>query len=196
MGVVTEVAGQTPAAGSRADDPPSGGWGVVGGVLLAFGAHEVGHVAFNVVFDADPGVKRITVEGLPFFAITHANPLSRRREYAVAAAGLWVQHALDEWVLSRYPGVRRTRAPVKKGILAFDAVASALYAGAALARRGPPERDTRAMAAALDLDERWVGVLVALPLALDVVRYLDPGARWAAWSSRGVKAGLVLLVLR
>jgi hypothetical protein len=31
---------------------------------------------------------------------------------------------------------------------------------------------------------------------LDAFRYFRPDAKWAAWSSRGVKAGMVLLVIR
>lgn len=195
--VAAGAAAQAPTAERAAEDRTSGdAWRFLGGSLLAFGAHELGHVGLNLVFGADPGVKPITVAGLPFFAVTHARPLSRRREYAVAASGLWVQHALDEGILSSRSDIRRAHAPLRKGMLAFDALASALYVGAALARRGPPERDTRTMAATLDLDERWVAVLVAAPLALDLVRYVHPEARWAAWSSRGAKVGLVLLVLR
>jgi hypothetical protein len=194
LGGLAPAWAQSPATPRPADEAHSA-WRAAGGALLAFGAHELGHLAFNVVFDADPGVKALTVGGLPFFAITHAKPLSRRREYAVAASGLWVQHLLDEAILSHAPGVRRVHAPLRKGILAFDAAASLVYTGAALARTGPPERDTRTMAATLGVDERWVGVLVALPLVFDAVRYVDPGARWAVWSSRGAKAGLVLLLL-
>ncbi len=196
LGAAVPVRGQAAAGESRSGGAGSDGWRLAGGALVAFGAHELGHVAFTVVFDAEPGVKRITAAGLPFFAITHAKPLSRRREYAVAASGLWVQHAFDEAILSHRPGLRRLHAPVRKGVLAFDAVASALYVGAALARKGPAERDTRTMAVTLALDERWVGLLLAAPLALDAVRYLDADARWAVWSSRAVKAGLVLLVVR
>jgi hypothetical protein len=31
---------------------------------------------------------------------------------------------------------------------------------------------------------------------LDGWRYFHPDARWAAWASRGVKAGMLLLLLR
>ena len=38
--------------------------------------------------------------------------------------------------------------------------------------------------------------MVLAPAVLDAIRYVNPGADWAAWSSRGVKIGLVLLVLK
>ena len=49
------------------------------------------------------------------------------------------------------------RAPFAKGLLAWNVLASAAYSGAAFAHAGPPERDTRGMAAALGVNEAWVG---------------------------------------
>lgn len=188
---------QPPAPAARAtDDDPDGAWAFLGGAAVGFGAHELGHLFFDVVFDADPGVKKVSFKGIPFFAVTHANELSPRQEYVVASAGFWVQHAMAEWILSRDSDIRRGRAPFRKGVLAFDLVASTIYSGAALLTIGPPERDTRSMAASLGVNERWIGVLVVAPALLDVYRYLHPEAAWAAWSSRGVKAGMVLLVLK
>jgi hypothetical protein len=46
------------------------------------------------------------------------------------------------------------------------------------------------------VDERWIGALVLAPAALDAYRYYRPGSRWAVWTSRAVKLGLVLLVMR
>jgi hypothetical protein len=190
QGTTASTAGES--ARHSGGDP----WKFLGGAAIGFGAHELGHVIFDVVFDADPGVKKITFHGIPFFAITHANPLPRRQEYAVAAAGLWTQHATSEWLLSRQPNLRQAGSAVKKGVLAFDVLASVVYSGAAIFRIGPPERDTRAMAAAARVDERWIGVLVLAPALLDTYRYFHPDARWAAWSSRGLKVGTVLLVLK
>ena len=83
-----------------------------------------------------------------------------------------------------------------KGVLAFNVATSAAYAGAAFARTGPHERDTRGIADAARIDERWVGAMMLAPAVLDAWRYLHPEARWAAWTSRGLKAGFVLLLLR
>lgn len=187
---------QTASNGPAADDDKGGAWPFLGGAAVGFGAHELGHLFFDVAFDADPGVKKVSFKGIPFFAITHANELSPRQEYVVASAGFSVQNAMAEWILSRDPNIRREHAPFRKGILAFNLVASTVYSGAALFEIGPPERDTRPMAASLGINERWIGVLVVAPALLDVYRYFHPEATWAAWSSRGVKVGMVLLVVK
>lgn len=170
----------------------------LGGGATALGLHEGAHVALDVVFDARPGVKRVDYFGIPFFAITH-RAVSRRREFTISSAGFWAQHATNEWLLTTRPGIRRERAPFAKGIIAFNVLASVAYGGAALTRTGPAERDTRGIAASVGprgVDERWVGVLVLGPAALDAYRYFAPDAKWAAWASRAVKVGLVVLVVR
>lgn len=166
------------------------------GALVGLGAHEGGHLFFNVLFDADPGLGRVDFHGIPFFAITHREGLSPRREFTISSAGFWVQHAGSEWLLTARPRLRFEHAPFRKGLLAFNVLTSGVYAGAAFARTGPLERDTRGMAVASRLDERWIGVVILAPAVLDAWRYFDPDARWAVWLSRFVKAGSVLLVLR
>ena len=52
------------------------------------------------------------------------------------------------------------------------------------------------MADAIGVDEPWIGMLILAPAVLDAYRYFHPDARWAAWASRGVKIGSVLLVLK
>ena len=162
----------------------------------AFVAHEAGHLTFDLIFDADPRLKRVDFHGIPFFAITHREDLSPRQRFTIASAGFWVQHAGNEWILSRTPGLRHERAPFRKGMVAFNVLASAAYAGAAFARTGPDERDTRGMAESARIDERWIGAMILAPAVLDTIRYLDPDAKWAVWTSRAAKVGLVLLVLR
>lgn len=168
----------------------------LGGAAVALLAHEGGHLFLNVVFDAKPGFKRVEFHGLPFFAITHGREVSRRREFAIASAGFWVQHTGNEWLLTRRPRLRQERAPFAKGVFAFNVLASAAYSGAAFARTGPDERDTRGIAVTTRLDERWIGALILAPALLDTWRYFDPDARWPVWFSRAVKAGAVLLILR
>lgn len=168
----------------------------LGGAAVALGAHEAAHVTFDLVFDADPGLKAVDFHGIPFFAITHRGDLSPRRRFTIASSGFWMQHAGSEWILSRRPDLRHEPAPFAKGMLAFNVLASTAYAGAAFARTGPLERDTRGMADAARMDERAIGALILAPAVLDTVRYFKPDARWATWASRGVKVGLVLLVLR
>jgi hypothetical protein len=169
---------------------------LLGGAATALGLHEGSHLVFDVIFDAKPRLKKVDFHGIPFFAIAHRPDLSPRREFTVSSAGFWSQHAVSEWLLTRRPELRHERAPFAKGMLLFNVATSAAYSGAAFARTGPPERDTRAMADALDMDERWIGLMVLAPAALDGYRYFNPGSDWATWLSRAVKVGMVLLVIK
>jgi hypothetical protein len=167
----------------------------LGGGAIGLAAHEGGHLLFDGIFDAKPELKKVSFHGLPFFAITH-DQVSPRREFIIDSAGFWVQEATNEVILSRRPNLRRERAPLLKGIVAFNVLASFSYAGAAFARTGPVERDTRGMADALRWKEPYVGLLILVPAILDAVRYFDPDARWAVWGSRASKIGGVVLILR
>ena len=168
----------------------------LGGGALGLVAHESGHLLFNGIFQANPGLKKVSFHGIPFFAITHDPGLPPRREYIIDSAGFWVQEATNEIILSRRPNLRHERAPILKGVLAFNVIASVSYAGAAFARTGPIERDTRGMADALRWKEPYVGLLILIPAILDAVRYYHPDARWAAWGSRAAKIGGVVLILK
>lgn len=168
----------------------------LGGAAAALGAHEAGHLTFDVLFDAQPGIGSVDFHGIPFFAITHRGGLSPKRELTISSAGFWVQHAGSEWLLTRRSRLRHEHAPFAKGALAFNVLTSAAYAGAAFARTGPAERDTRGIAVSAGIDEPWVGALILAPAVLDSWRYFRPEAKWAVWTSRAVKAGMVLLVLK
>jgi hypothetical protein len=168
----------------------------LGGFAVGLAAHEGGHLLFDVIFDADPGIKRVEYHGIPFFALTHKAGLPRHQEFAISSAGFWVQHGTNEWLLTRRPHLRRERAAFAKGLFAFNIGASAMYSIAAFAKTGPPERDTRGMAVSAHLDERWIGAMILAPALLDTWRYFDPDARWLVWASRAAKAGAVLLILR
>jgi hypothetical protein len=164
------------------------------GGAVALGMHEGGHLVLDVAFGASPGVRKVSFGPLPFFAITH-DALSPAREFAVSSAGFWVQHLSNEIILTRTPDLRSRRAPLLKGIVAFNVLASVAYAGAAFARIGPDERDTRGMAVSADIAEPIVGLFVLSPAALDALRYYRPGEVWIKWTSRAAKiAGVVLIV--
>jgi hypothetical protein len=107
-----------------------------------------------------------------------------------------MQDLSSEWLLTKHPALRDARAPVAKGVLAFNVLNSVGYACVAFARAGPFERDTRGMAESVGADERAIGALVLAPAVLDAIRYFKPEARWAKWASRAAKAGSVLLVIR
>lgn len=166
------------------------------GAAIAFGAHESGHVIADLAYGEKPGLKKVDFHGIPFFAITHRSGRAANEEFVISSAGFWVQHSVNEILLSKRPQLKSEQAPLTKGIFAFNVLASVAYAGAALARTGPDERDTRGMAVSSRLDERWIGALVLTPALLDAWRYYHPDAKWAAWSSRGVKIGMVVMVAR
>jgi hypothetical protein len=170
--------------------------GVLAGAVVGLAAHESGHVLFDVIFDADPGVKRIEFHGIPFFAITHTPGLPPRQEFVISSAGFWVQEGTNEWLLTKHPRLRTERSPFRKGLFTFNIGASAMYSVAAFARTGPNERDTLGMATSARVDEPWIGALILAPAVFDTWRYFDPDARWLVWASRAAKIGGVLLVFR
>jgi hypothetical protein len=162
----------------------------------AFAAHEGGHLLFDAIFGASPRLEKVSFKGIPFFAITHDSGLSDRQEFVIDTAGFWVQEGTNEWLLHKHPDLRHEHQPYLKGAFTFNVLASVVYAGAAFARTGPPERDTRGMADALHWKEPFVGLLILAPAILDTVRFYQPHAKWAAWGSRGAKITGVLLVLK
>jgi hypothetical protein len=166
------------------------------GGALALAMHESGHLIFDAAFDAQPRIKRVQFGPFPFFAITHRSDMSPRREFTISSAGFWVQNGTSEALLTRHPDLRHEHAPVSKGVLAFNVLASIGYGTVALAKAGPFERDTRGMADAIRVDERAIGVIVMTPAVFDAIRYFKPEARWAVWASRVAKVGTVLLVVR
>lgn len=166
------------------------------GSALALAAHESGHLTFDLAFNARPHVQRVHLGAIPFFAVAHRDGMPRHEEFIISSAGFWVQAASDEWILTSRPHLRHMRAPVLKGMLAFNTLTSAGYAAVAFARVGPDERDTRAIADAAGVDERVIGAMILAPAVLDVIRYFKPGARWAVWGSRVVKMGSVALVVK
>jgi hypothetical protein len=166
------------------------------GGAAGLAAHESGHLLFDAIFDAHAGVKGVDFHGVPFFAITHDAGLPPRKELVIDSAGFWVQEGVNEWILTRRPNLRHESAPFTKGVVAFNLLASVAYAGAAFARTGPVERDTRGMADAIGWKEPYVGILILAPAILDAIRYFHPDARWAAWGSRGAKIFSVALGIK
>lgn len=187
---------QQPAPSSSEDTSGHDVAKFLGGAAVGLAAHESGHLFFDVLLDAHPHLKGVRFAGVPFFAIAHRPDLSPRREFTVSSAGFWVQHVTNELLLTRQADVRSQHAPFKKGMLAFNVLTSMAYSGAAFGRVGPYERDTRAMSDALNIDERWIGVMILTPAVLDTYRYFHPHANWAVWGSRAAKIGTALLVIK
>jgi hypothetical protein len=166
------------------------------GGAAGLGLHETAHLVANWAFDEKVEIRKVNYKGIPFFALSHAPDLSPRREYVVSSAGFWAQYLFSEQILTHHPNLKAEQSPFRKGMLTFHVVTSLMYAGAAFGRTGPIERDTRGMASSRRVDERWVGAMVLAPALLDIYRYFHPDARWATWTSRGVKMGSVALVIR
>jgi hypothetical protein len=118
------------------------------------------------------------------------------KEFTISSAGFWVQHAGDEFLLSRRPNLRDEHAPFAKGVLAFNVLTSVVYAGAAFVQHGPVERDTLGMAVSADIAEPWIGVTVLAPAVLDGARYYRPRSRVLRWASRSAKVAGALLVIK
>ena len=185
------------AVPASAQDTAAGRFGkVLLGGVAGLGLHEGGHLIANWAFEEKVQIKKVDFKGIPFFALSHAPDLSPRREYVGSSAGFWSQYLYSEQILTHHPNLRDEQSPFRKGLLTFHVVTSLMYSGAALAKTGPFERDTRGMATSRRVSERWIGAMVLAPALLDVYRYFNPGARWATWTSRGVKMGSVALVLK
>jgi len=170
---------------------------LLAGAAAGLVVHESGHLVTGALFDAHPGTKPIRYAGIPFFAITH-EPVTRQKEFVISSAGFWMQHAGSEWLLTARPHLRDESRPFLKGLLIFNLATSAMYAGAAIGRLGPPERDPLGMSTSLGRTgwpEPVVGTLILVPALLDGYRYLKPDQQWAAWASRGVKVAFMALTL-
>jgi hypothetical protein len=167
----------------------------LGGAAVALAAHEGGHLVLDAAVGAHVDLKKVSAGPIPFFAITH-QPVTPTREFAISSAGFWVQHATNELILSRRPHLRSERAPFTKGVVAFNVLTSIGYAVTAFAQAGPPERDTRGMAASTRIDEPWIGGAILTPALLDGARYYRPDLAWLKWASRAAKVGGALLIVR
>ncbi len=189
------TAQQPVAAAPRGGTTPGTIGKFLGGAALGLGIHESAHVLSSAAFGAGPGLKSVHFGPLPFFAITHHAETSAR-EFTISSAGFWTQHLGSELLLRRRPRLRAERAPLLKGVLAFNVLTSTGYAITAFARAGPPERDTKGIARSARVREPVIGALVIAPALLDGWRYLRPQARWARWASRAVKIADVVLVVR
>jgi len=167
------------------------------GGVTGLTVHEAGHVSAGFVFGAHPGITPIRYAGIPFFAVTH-DSVTRSREFVISSAGFWIHHAGSEWILTARPRLVDEPAPFLKGMLAFNIGTSVMYSGAALLKTGPPERDPLGMANSLGRHgwpEPVIGVLILGPAVLDAYRFVKPGHAWASWTSRGLKAALMALVV-
>ena len=181
----------SPAPTSRTVDTAT----FLSGAALAFVIHEGGHLVFDEVFDAHPQLQSVHFGPIPFFAIAPTRPLTARQLFTVASAGFWTQELTSDLLQPRQRDLRHEHAPFAKGMLAFDILTSIGYAATAFAQSGPVQRDTRGMAAALNVPEPAIGALILTPAVLEAYRYYRPDSRWAKWATRIAAAGSVVLVV-
>jgi hypothetical protein len=181
----------TPAPTSRTADTAK----FLSGAALAFLIHEGGHLVFDAAFDAQPQLQWVHFGPIPFFAIAPTRPLSARQLFTVTSAGFWTQELTSDLLQPQHRDLRHERAPFAKGMLAFDILTSIGYAATAFAQSGPAQRDTRGMAASLDVPEPAIGALILTPAILEAYRYFRPESRWAKWATRIAAGGSVVLVL-
>ncbi len=174
--------------------PPAGAAGFwkpfLAGGLSGLAVHEASHLALDLAFEAKPRFKGVSFGPLPFFAITHRSDVPPGREALISGAGFFSQHVTSEIILSRRAS-GDALSNYENGVLTFHVATSVAYAGAAFARYGPFERDTRGLADATGTDERLIGALVLAPAVFDTWRYLRPKSRTAKWASRAAKLGFV-----
>lgn len=164
------------------------------GAASGFAIHEGSHLVLDLAFDAEPRLKGVGFGPIPFFAVTHKNGLPSHQEALISGAGFLSQQITSEIVLTRRaPG--DSVSPFEKGLLAFHVATSVGYAGAAFARYGPHERDTRGLADATHTDERVIGALVLAPAVFDAWRYKRPDSRAAKWGSRLSKVAFLGVIL-
>lgn len=164
------------------------------GAASGFAIHEGSHFVLDIAFDAEPRLKGVSFGPIPFFAVTHRNGLPSHEEALISGAGFLSQHVTSEIVLTRRaPG--EDISAYEKGLLAFHVATSVAYAGAAFARYGPYERDTRGIADATNTDERVIGALVLAPAVFDAWRYKRPNSRTAKWGSRLSKVAYLGVIL-
>src|SRR5438067_844706 len=145
---------------SPIEHPASSLGSFLAGGAIGLAAHESGHLLFDALFTANPGIERVSFHGIPFFAITHDSGLPPSQEFVIDSAGFWVQQLGNEIVLTRRPDLRHERTPLLMGIVTFNVLASVAYAATAFARTGPVQRDTRGMAESIRWKEPAIGALI------------------------------------
>ena len=165
----------------------------IAGAASGFAIHEGSHFVLDIAFDAKPRLKGVSFGPIPFFAVTHRSGLPSHEEAFISGAGFLSQQITSEIVLTRRAPDQEI-SPFEKGLLAFHVATSVAYAGAAFARYGPYERDTRGIADATHTDERMIGALVLAPAVFDAWRYKRPNSKVAIWGSRISKAAYFAVI--
>lgn len=162
------------------------GWFALG-ALTAFVVHEGSHLTLDAVLRTHPTIEPVRLGRVPFFAIQPNRVRSDRQLYAIAMMGFLAEAITDDIVLTRRPHLRSNHAPFLEGMLGFNTGLDVGYSITGLANVGPPQSDVNSMARAARIPRWAVGLMLLVPAAFDVVRYVEPEAKWAPWVSRGAR---------
>ena len=131
--------------------------GFLGGLAVGLAAHESGHLLFDVIFDADPASGASSTTASRSSPLRTSRDCRRRQEFVISSAGFWVQHATNEWLLTRRPNLRSEGSAFTKGVFAFNVRRVGDYAGGGVREdRTAGARHARDGASAR-VDERWIG---------------------------------------
>ena len=179
----------------------------VAGGVLAFAAHESGHLAANLILHNRPRIVPVWGFGfVPFFAISpdlacnkrgcvradgQVFRAGRRGKFAIFTAGFEVQHLTSEIILTFDQHLRLHRAPFRKGWLTFNIALSVAYALASVLHIEDSHGDAGGAAAISGMPRALMAAWLVAPAAVDLYRYWRDDSVWAPWLSRGLKVGFV-----
>jgi len=161
------------------------------GAFTALAGHESGHYIANAAVGSDPYLAPVHYGPIPFFTIEPNHHLDNHDHYITASAGFNAQNIINEWILTSHPNLSKEDKPYLKGMATFNFWLTIGYAASAFAGTGPDQRDTKGMADSLGWNEKWVGVMILVPTALDTYRYKHPDSKWAIWASRISKLAMI-----
>jgi hypothetical protein len=153
------------------------------GAASGFVGHELGHVVTDLMFGKSINFVRVDLGPFPFFAIQPCCQLTPRENYVIGSAGFLVGDVSSELILQIAPRLRSRRQAFLKGVLMFDIVLALGYAITGFAGIGPPQSDVNTMARGLGVPPWQVGLMLVVPAAIDLYRYLVPRSVWAPWTS-------------
>ena len=135
-------------ATSEGRDPVQDGVRFLGGFSAGLFLHESAHMATGAALGARPRIDRLSIP-LPFIVV-HYDPVSRRREFAIASSGFWMQHLVSEWLLTAAAGAPADGRTVPEGTVCVRGG----DVGAVRGRRADDRRD-RANATRGRWRRRW-----------------------------------------
>lgn len=188
---------RAPAPAPASDYRRVSDWALLlAGAAAGFVAHEAGHLAFDLAVGNDPEFRRVSLGPFPFFAIAPRKAPSDNAAYTAAMMGVLVEAAYTEAIYARNPELRYRHKPLLEGMLAFHLALDLGYAITGFANVGPNESDVNTMARAAGIPRWSVALMLAAPLAFDVLRYVRPDTRrWSMWVGLGARLPMFAVAL-